>query len=149
MFEHILVVCTGNICRSPVGAAMLAQALPNLRIESAGVKALDGEGVAAEARALAEADGLEVAAHVARTVTPSMISTAELVLVMSDRQRRAVTAPVPETLGKVMLFGHWLATEPSGREIPDPYGRSPEVFRIVHEQLWNASRAWIERLRQR
>lgn len=58
MFQRILVVCTGNICRSPVAEAMLRDALPGLEVHSAGLGALAGHGVEPTAAALARADGL-------------------------------------------------------------------------------------------
>ena len=66
MFERILVLCTGNICRSPVAAAMLAARLPDKRIESAGLGAMEGQGVEPKARALAEADPTKIAADTSR-----------------------------------------------------------------------------------
>ncbi|PRY66015.1 low molecular weight protein-tyrosine-phosphatase [Halomonas ventosae] len=145
MFHHILVVCTGNICRSPVAAAMLARALPALRVESAGLGALVGYGVEPTARALAEADGLDVAGHQARQLTAEMVRQADLVLVMSDGQRQAVADLVPEALGKTLLLGRWLG-ERQGRQIPDPYRKSPAVFEEVHRLLREACSAWSSRL---
>ncbi|MDI5921009.1 low molecular weight protein-tyrosine-phosphatase [Halomonas sp. LR5S13] len=146
MFHHILVVCTGNICRSPVAAAMLARALPEHEVASAGLGALVGQGVEPTARALAEADGLVVSEHRARQLTPEMISGADIVLVMSDGQRQAVGELVPEALGKSMLLGHWLG-ERQERQIPDPYRKSTAVFEEVHRLLREACSAWSTRLR--
>jgi protein-tyrosine phosphatase len=145
MFKKILVVCIGNICRSPVAAAMLRQALPDRQIESAGLGALVGEGVEPRARLLAEADGLEVAAHRARQLTAELLEACDLVLVMSAGQRRAIGELVPAALGKTMLLGHWLA-ENQGREIPDPYGQSSEAFVHTHRLLRAATAAWAARL---
>lgn len=145
MFHHILVVCTGNICRSPVAAAMLARALPGRIVESAGLGALVGQGVEPTARALAEAGGLEVAGHRARQLTPEMVRRADLVLVMSEGQRLAVSELVPEALGKTLLLGHWLE-ESQRRQVPDPYRKSRQVFEEVHELLRLATDRWATRL---
>ncbi|MDR5893273.1 low molecular weight phosphotyrosine protein phosphatase [Halomonas mongoliensis] len=143
MFQRILVVCTGNICRSPVAEAMLREALPGRRLGSAGLGALVGHGVEPTARALAEADGLDVAEHQARQLTAEMVGEADLVLVMSPGQRRAVGELAPQALGKTMLLGKWLPGEP---EIPDPYRKSREAFEHVHELLKEATQAWVARL---
>ncbi|WP_043532516.1 low molecular weight protein-tyrosine-phosphatase [Litchfieldella xinjiangensis] len=143
-FDAILVVCTGNICRSPVAAALLSKHFPQRDITSAGLGALVGRGVAPHSRELAEADGLDVSAHRARQLEASMLGSADLVLVMSDGQRRAVGDNYPSALGKTMLFGHWL--EPAEREIPDPYGLDRNVFEHVHGRLLKAARAWSERI---
>ena len=58
MFERILVVCDGNICRSPTVAAMLAAARPEKRISSAGLVGLEGHDMEPTAREVAAAQGL-------------------------------------------------------------------------------------------
>jgi protein-tyrosine phosphatase len=145
-FTHLLIVCTGNICRSPVAAALLKGRLPQLTIESAGLGALVGNGVDDSARALAEAAGLDVSHHQARQVTPEMIQRADLVLVMSEGQRLAVGKLVPAAIGKTLLFGHWLGEGGRGEEIPDPYRKSREAFEHVYRQLERAANAWQCRL---
>lgn len=147
MFQHILVVCTGNICRSPVAAAMLAAALPGSRVSSAGLGALVGHGVEPTARELAEGDGLDLADHQARQLSGTMLAEADLILVMSEGQRHAVADLAPEALGKTMLLGKWLdAGRGRGREIPDPYRKSREVFEHVHQLLGQATNEWARRL---
>lgn len=148
MFHRILVVCTGNICRSPVAAAMLARALPNHRVESAGLGALVGHGVETNALALAEADGLEVAGHRARQLTVEMVREADIVLVMSEGQRQAVADLVPEALGKTLLLGRWLEGG-QGRDIPDPYRQASAVFDAVHRLLREGCKDWVGRLSSR
>ncbi|PXX95622.1 low molecular weight protein-tyrosine-phosphatase [Halomonas sp. LBP4] len=145
MFQHILVVCIGNICRSPVAAAMLRQRLPGRHVESAGLGALVGQGVEPTARALAEAEGLDVADHRARQLSAEMLDAADLILVMSEGQRRAAADLVPAAMGKTLLLGRWLDGG-KGREIPDPYRRDAEVFRAVHGLLREASESWARRL---
>ncbi|WFM70012.1 low molecular weight protein-tyrosine-phosphatase [Halomonas sp. CKK8] len=145
MFNRILVLCTGNICRSPVAAAMLAAKLPEKQIETAGLNAMEGHGVEPRARALAEAEGLDVSEHTARQVTLDILQSADLVLVMSDGQRHAVGQMDPAALGKTMLLGRWLEGG-QGREIPDPYRKSREAFEQVHALLKEATGEWARRL---
>ncbi len=145
MFERVLVVCTGNICRSPVAAAMLRQALPAKQFRSAGLGALVGQGVELTARGLAEADGLDVSDHHARQLTRDMLAHADLVLVMSHGQRRAGGELAPEALGKTLLLGKWL-DDGQGRDIPDPYRKSQEAFEHVHQLLKEATGEWVKRL---
>ena len=148
MFNRILVVCTGNICRSPVAEALLKQALPDKQISSAGLGAVVGEGVEPKARVLAENSGLEVRDHVSRQLTPQMLSEADLVLVMSEGQRQAVGRMAPEAMGKTMRLGHWLKSPQgeSGVDIADPFRKSEEYFALIHEQLEAAVNAWLPKL---
>ncbi|WP_404475115.1 low molecular weight phosphotyrosine protein phosphatase [Vreelandella venusta] len=145
MFERILVVCTGNICRSPVAEAFLRQQLPKCQLSSAGLGALEGEPVSSLARQLAEADGLDVTHHQARQLSGIMIQKADLILVMTEGQRRAVGKQAPQALGKTLLLGRWLDGG-KGRDIPDPYRKTKEVFAHVHTLLRDATHLWAEKL---
>lgn len=144
MFERILVVCTGNICRSPVAAAMLQQALPGKHIESAGLNAMVGQGVEPSARELAEAAGLDVSGHEARQLSREMLANADVVLVMSEGQRLAVGELSPAALGKTLLLGRWL--EGGAQDIADPYRKSQAAFAHIHELLERATAGWARRL---
>lgn len=145
-FSRLLVVCTGNICRSPVAAALLRARLPSLAIESAGLGALVGQGIEPTARELAEKQGLDVGSHRARQVTQEMIQWADLVLVMSEKQRLAIAEIHPASMGKVFLLGQWSGENGTAKEIPDPYRKSREVFEYVHRQLVQAAEAWQSKL---
>lgn len=145
-FSRLLIVCTGNICRSPVAEALLRARLPRLDLESAGLDALVGQGVEPLARVLAEGEGLDVSRHQARQITQEMIQQADLVLVMSEGQRLAVAKLVPAAIGKTLLFGRWLGEGGKGEEIADPYRKSREAFEHVHRRLVRAADAWQSKL---
>ncbi|UYF99276.1 MULTISPECIES: low molecular weight protein-tyrosine-phosphatase [unclassified Halomonas] len=145
MFQRILVVCVGNICRSPVAEAMLRQRLPGRQFSSAGLGALVGSQIDAHARVLAERDGLEVDNHQARQLTREMLDRADLILVMSDQQRLAVAELSPAALGKTMRLGQWLENG-RGKDIPDPYRKSAETFQHVHQLMDQAVQAWALKL---
>lgn len=87
MFNHILVLCTGNICRSPVVEAMLKAGLPGKTLESAGLGALVGRPKDPSAAALAQQAGLDVSQYKARQATTAMLRNADLILVMSEGQK--------------------------------------------------------------
>ncbi|WP_252109650.1 MULTISPECIES: low molecular weight protein-tyrosine-phosphatase [unclassified Halomonas] len=145
MFQHILVVCVGNVCRSPVAEAMLRKRLPGRQFSSAGLGALVGSQIDANARALAEKDGLEMGDHQARQLTREMLDRADLILVMSDQQRLAVAELSSAALGKTMRLGQWLENG-RGKDIPDPYRKSAEIFQHVHQLMDQAVQAWVSKL---
>nr|WP_110656463.1 low molecular weight protein-tyrosine-phosphatase [Salinicola halimionae] len=142
MFDRILVLCTGNICRSPVAAALLTQRFPDKQVSSAGLGALVGEGAEPTARRLADADGLDLSSHVARQVDEAMLQSADLILVMSDGQRRSVAERYPAATGKTMLFTRWIEEN----EVPDPYRKSQSAFEHVHQLLVKAADAWVDKM---
>ena len=82
MFNRILVVCDGNICRSPTVAAMLRELKPEKAVSSAGLVGLVGQDMEATARAVAEEDGLDCGAHVARKLDSELCRDSDLILVM-------------------------------------------------------------------
>lgn len=100
---EILTVCTGNICRSPLAAQLLATRLADLpvRVASAGARARAGMPMTPEAADLAVARGVDpalVAAHGARYLAPVHVRTADLVLAMARDHRREVVELDPSRL---------------------------------------------------
>ncbi len=121
---YILVVCTGNSCRSPLGAALLARATSGMpvTIGSAGIAAPQGRPATQPAIAIAREMGLDITAHRARQLTSDMINAADLILVMEHKHREWITQQVPAAEPKIRLLG-------KNGEIPDPIGRSIDFYR--------------------
>ena len=104
---RVLVVCTGNLNRSALGAVLLttwaewylpAAIAGGVRVTSAGLGAPVGSPMAPRARAIAEALGADGSAHRAVQITEEAIRAADLVLVSSTRQRDNVIGLVPGAL---------------------------------------------------
>ena len=144
MFQSILVVCTGNICRSPMGERLLRQQLPGQQVSSAGILGLEGYPADATAQAVARRHGVSLEGHIARKVTRNLLQQADLILVMGPEHLRFIATMAPENRGKSLLFGQWLDI----RDIPDPYNKSREAYEYVFEQLGKASQEWARRLSQ-
>ena len=142
MISSILVVCVGNICRSPLGERALAQALPKLTLSSAGLGAVVGSGADETASMVATEAGVDLSGHVARQLTPQIGGASDLILVMEAGHKAEIARRYPQLAGRTMLFDHWTGA----RGIADPY-RMPEAFhRETRDQILAAAKAWIERL---
>lgn len=145
MFDHILVVCTGNICRSPMAKVLLRSLLshvkPSAVIESAGTTALIRHPADEPARALMHARGLDLDDHRARQINSDLIRWAELILVMEHHQRDSIFALDPTARGKTYLLGHW-----TGTEIPDPYERGEEAYLQALNMIDVALATWTEKI---
>jgi len=142
LVQKILVVCVGNICRSPVAERLLQKAVPTLEVRSAGLGALVGMPADQTANDIAVAHGISLGGHVAQQFTERLGSHFDLILVMEPGHRREVARIAPQLSGRVMLFDQW-----TGRQgIADPYKRSREFHELTFEQIREASKAWAERL---
>ncbi|MBS0857083.1 MULTISPECIES: protein tyrosine phosphatase [unclassified Tatumella] len=142
MFNSILVVCTGNICRSPIGERLLRQALPDKTIDSAGVGALVDHEADSSAIAVAGQHQLSLQGHKARQFTGRLGRQYDLILVMEKHHIEQVTRIAPEARGKTLLIGHWL----ENKQIPDPYRQSMEAFEFVYQLLDQACQRWAGKL---
>ena len=126
MFKHILIICVGNICRSPMAEALLSSrlaALPDMNIASAGIAAKVDASAELMAQELMQARGFDISSHRARQATPAILSAADLILTMETRHQKQIEYNLPSLCGKVHRLGKW-----SGFDIIDPYKRPKTVF---------------------
>jgi protein-tyrosine phosphatase len=131
--KSVLVVCIGNICRSPMGEALIAAALPNIKVSSAGVGALVGQPADALARELMAKRGLDIESHRAR----------QLILVMDEEQRLHINEKHPLTRGKLFRLG-----EVARVDIPDPYRLGQPAFERALKLIDDGASAWVERIKK-
>lgn len=142
MVQSVLVVCVGNICRSPLGERLLRRALPDLEITSAGVAAVVGAPADPMAAEVAAEIGLDLTGHIARQLTADLGRRAGLILVMEPGHRREIQSRFPQLSGRVMLFDQWSG----GKGIPDPYRKPIETHRSSRDLILAAAQDWIPRL---
>ncbi|MEQ1274388.1 low molecular weight protein-tyrosine-phosphatase [Acinetobacter ursingii] len=121
--QNILVVCVGNICRSPMAEYFLKQSHPHLSIESAGISGLIGEGADAKAIQCMDALNIDMRPHIARKLNSDLIKKADLILVMSLNQQKHLEQTWPFAKGKVFRLGHW-----QHKNVPDPYQHDQAFF---------------------
>ncbi len=139
--QSVLVLCEGNHCRSPIAEALLREEFGSgIRIESAGLGAQEGRPPHAEAIRLMAEHGIDIAGCRSRQVTPAMALAAGLILVMDEEQKRWCGALVPSTRGRIHLLGCWLP--PGDQEIPDPFGKEPEIFADAFDRIRRSVAAW-------
>lgn len=143
MFTNILVLCTGNICRSPIAEAVLLERLKGRGIEvrSAGTAALIGEPADPLAVEVSRTHGLDLSAHRGQQATTPLLQASDLVLVMTREHADWVHSRLPALRGRVQLLGRW-----RNEEIADPYGHAKAAFEAAYGQIEAAVADWIPRL---
>ena len=145
MIKHILVVCVGNICRSPMAEALLMSALReqgNIKVESAGLGALVGHPADDYSLELMDEMGEDVSTHRARQIHPDMVREADLVLVMEAGHKRAIDTADPTACGKVHRLGEW-----QDRDIDDPYRQPKAAFADALEEIQEGVASWVQKIK--
>ena len=121
--KNILVVCIGNICRSPMAEYFLKQQYPHLQIESAGIAGVVGHAADEKASLCMQRFEIDMSAHIAKKLNAELIKKADLVLVMSQNQQKHIEQTWPFAKGKTFRLGHW-----QSKNIADPYQRDQTFF---------------------
>lgn len=148
LIGSILVVCVGNICRSPLGARLLTTKLAaaglDISVSSAGIAALEGHGADDDAARTASGQGVSLEGHVARQFTHQLGSDHALILVMEPGHKTSIVNSAPDLSGRILLFDQW--TKAKG--IPDPYRKSAPFHAEVFAQIDAAATAWVTKLQK-
>lgn len=143
MFNNVLVLCTGNICRSPYAEAVLQQQVPSANVSSAGLGAMVGDPADETGLSLASNRSVDMSQHVARQVNRQMIAQADLVLVMDDEHMERLLRKYPEARGKSFKLGKWL----DNKNIVDPYMKSEDFFGLVLDEIDKSVETWLPHIR--
>jgi protein-tyrosine phosphatase len=141
MIRNILVICIGNICRSPIAEGLLKHALPEKTVRSAGIGALIGYPADPFSIQIMQEQGIDISAHRAQSLTSWMVSEADIILVMDLEQKRFIEQKYSTSKGKVFRLG-----EIGKYDIPDPYREDLAVFRQTYSLIAQGVDALIERI---
>ncbi|NPT40339.1 low molecular weight phosphotyrosine protein phosphatase [Paraburkholderia sp. 1N] len=139
MIDSILVVCEGNVCRSPMAQGLLAKQLPEVRVKSAGWAALVGRGPDPMAIELMAERGIDIGGHVAVDLNLQQMRSAQLVLAMTQEQRRRIETSYPFAKGKVYRIGEYERTD-----IADPYRKGRAAFEMALAQIELGLVGWLD-----
>ncbi len=134
----ILIVCSANICRSPMVEYLLRRLIhqagddERLMVASVGTWALVNQPASAEARQVLLEDGIDLAPHRARNLNQRDIDQAELVLVMTQVHREDIQQRFLRTADKLYLLSEMVG---KSYDINDPYGGTLERYRYCKEEI--------------
>ncbi len=150
----VLMVCTGNICRSPSAAVMLSRHLKaaglgeQVDVDSAGIEDFHiGEPPSPSAIRAADARGYDLSREKARQVGPRDFETVDLILAMDSGHQSRLTAMRPKTSNsKISLF---LEVIPEiGIDVADPYYGTDDDYETMMDVLEAAMPAWVASLQR-
>lgn len=143
MIESILVVCTGNICRSPMAEGMLRDLSPDLNVMSAGLAAMMGFAPDPIAVELMMSRGIDITNHRARQLESWMCKDFDLILVMEAEHKRLLEKQFLFARGKVFRL-----RESNGLDVPDPYQKGQEAFELALKALEIGVDSWLSKLKR-
>ncbi len=136
---RILVVCYGNICRSPVVEILLREQLPTerFRIRSCGLLPREGSVPPEEYADQARCFGIDLSGHRSRYISKTLVEWSNLIVIMDRRNLDLLQEFGAAAIEKSVWLGAW---DPEGPlEIPDPFGRSPEEMRTIIGRMGRSS----------
>lgn len=140
-FDNILVVCVGNICRSPMAEALLKQRFPNKNIDSAGVGALVGHPADPAALEIMTEQQLDITKHVAKQLDEILAKKADIIFTMSDGQTKWIEERWPFCRGKTFKLGHW-----KNKDIADPYKHEMRAFETAYQDIVESLEQWADKV---
>ena len=139
--NRVLLVCRGNICRSPLAAAILARAQPAWQVDSAGTGTWHlGEPADPRSVAIADLHGVDLSGHRARQVTAADFDAHDRILAMDARTLEELRPLIP-TAPRAMI-GLLPDFDPAAAgEIADPYHGDAAAFAHIYDQIERCCRA--------
>lgn len=167
--SEILVVCTGNVCRSPMAEGFLRAALVERLgeaapvVSSAGTAGWDGAGAMEESIRSAKEHGVDIGGHLARTLRGAMLEDADLIVCMAAEHRKTIVAAMPDLASKTFTIKELVrllestraggslrariaaaaaarnGSSPRSEDVRDPLGDEIEGYREVADELYELS----------
>jgi protein-tyrosine phosphatase len=132
--RSILVVCYGNICRSPYLEAVLQRALPDVRVSSAGFLRAD-RPVPEYSLMASRRRGLDLSLFRSRTITRELTDLADLVITMDAYQARRLIHALRVPPARVIIAGDLDDEGADPRAIRDPFQQSLEIFESTFDRI--------------
>jgi len=141
----IVMICAGNMCRSPFAEYYMRQKLQNAGVEaecfSRGLLAMPGRKVPSTALQVGLEFGIDMQDHISQTLLAPDVDRAAMIMVMESGQRQHLSKMRPASIGKIFLLSQPL----NGKTILDPMGKDEEHFRKIYKEITLSIDAWVKR----
>lgn len=134
---NVLLVCTGNTCRSPMAEGILKKIAAEdgnsrLQVLSGGLFADVGRRASENAVLAASELGVDITAHISANVNSEILKEADLIITMTSAHKRALVDVFGATEDKVYTLAEYIGED---GEIEDPFGGDLQIYRMCANQL--------------
>jgi protein-tyrosine-phosphatase/predicted ATP-grasp superfamily ATP-dependent carboligase len=150
--HDLVFVCQGNVCRSPLAAALLRRALAgksnSLRVHSSGNLPRAGATSPLNAINAAVAFGIDLRPHRSRHFTRRAAERASVIVVFDDTNRRWIKERYPKLAAPVVMLSSFGPNANSKRTIADPDGRDLAAFKYIYDEIASAVAGLAEVIRE-
>ena len=146
---NILIVCTANICRSPMGEAILKKLVSERddadqwHIESAGTWAIEGRDPAFLSKYVMELMGMDISSHRSQPINLRMLQNFDLILTMEKDQKRLLKAQYVDFNDRIYMLSEMVDEE---KDIPDPIGGELVYYQQIAQLLEHILSDGLERI---
>jgi len=146
--RSILVVCYGNVCRSPYLEAVLRRDVPNVTVSSAGFVG-PGRPVPSHSLAIAKARGIDLSGFRSRPIGRADVAAMDLVIVMDSQQAHQVARGFRVWPSRIVVAGDLDPLPSPTRAIRDPWGEPIDIFASSFDRLDRCAATLTRLLRYR
>lgn len=136
----ILIVCTGNTCRSPMAEGIFKDLADKnnleIKVSSAGTQAFDGDNASDNAIIALKKINIDISKHKSKLIHKGLLDEADLILTMSSSHKKAIINKFPEAREKTYLLNEYAFGRV--KDIEDPFGGSLQYYEKARDEIYKA-----------
>lgn len=148
--SEILIICTGNVCRSPVVEALLLKrfaekGLNDWRVHSAGTGDYPSRSASHfSVEVISETESIDLTRHRSKIATSGMVQASSLVICMEANHKEVLSLESPTEAQKIFLLSEM--TPGPVYDVPDPYGKDKKAYQMMVQTVTGLVDEGLERI---